>query len=244
MKDKITKQILEGTKIRASKKPGDTIHVWEAYKEQALLWRMISLIQTPLSIICLIFAFTLYNHRTVVLDVPLNPLPGQYAADEIQDREFISVATEFVNLIATYQPLVAERQFKLAAQYLKGGEILDQYKEQLLKRELGAIGNTGRTQIFFVDPSQTTIDRTRDNKVIVNLTGQRTKIIAGEQLPIQTTRYRITMTTIPRNAYNRYGIVVSDVFHRTGQGELQKEDRQRKLDVKKQKKKARMQRQS
>jgi len=45
----------------------------------------------------------------------------------------------------------------------------------------------------------------------VAVTGERLKIVAGRELPVMTTRFIVSMTTIPRNPLNAYGIVVTDV---------------------------------
>src|SRR5690606_19183921 len=97
----------------------DTIRLWENYRDQALLWRAIALLQIPSTLILTIFAFYLWGSTEITLNVPAKPLPGLYSAFEIPDAEFFNVATSYVNLVATYQPAVARRQFVKAREMLK-----------------------------------------------------------------------------------------------------------------------------
>jgi len=207
---KTAKKIVDDTRFRESKRESDTVRVWENYREQALLWRSLALIQVPASLIALIFALAIWFTRTTILNVPAKPLPGYYAADEIPDPEFISVATEFINLIATYQPVTARKQFKEAAKYLFE-PMSSRFEQEMMGRELTAIENTRRTQVFFVDPTKTELIRNQDGSVTVTLVGERQKLVAGEVLPTVMTQFSLTMTTIPRNTLNQYGIVIKNV---------------------------------
>jgi hypothetical protein len=76
--------------------------------------------------------------------------------------------------------------------------------------ELGAIESTARTQVFFTDPLRTKVTR-NGTEVTVSLVGERWKVIAGSPLPTVTSRFTITMSTIPRNPLNPYGIVITGV---------------------------------
>jgi hypothetical protein len=136
-------------------------------------------------------------------------MPGVYAAQDIPDNEFVNVAMDYINLIATYQPRTARRQFEAASAMLKE-PLLTKFKEEILNSELGAIENSSRTQVFFVDPLKTGVAR-RGNDVMVSIEGERWKVIAGAELPTVTSRFRVTMTTIPRNQLNPYGIVITSV---------------------------------
>ena len=185
----------------------DTIKLWESYKDMAILWRALALLQIPATAMALIFAFTMWNSRSITLKVPAKPLPGIYAAQEIPDSEFVDAATEFVNLIGSYQPIVARRQFA-KAQEVTVEPFLTKFKEQLMDFELSAIEKTNRTQLYFIDPSKTVINR-RERSVEVVFEGDRMKIVAGQELPLVHTRFTVTLTTVPRHSLNPYGIVVS-----------------------------------
>ena len=207
---KAAKKIIEDTRFRESKRESDTVRVWENYREQALLWRALALFQIPATAIALVFALVIWVTRTTILNVPAKPLPGYYAAEEIPDAEFISVATEFINLIASYQPVTARKQFKEGAKFLFE-PMSARFEQEMLGRELTAIENTRRTQVFFSDPTKTELMRNPDGTVTVTLVGERQKLVAGEVLPNVMTQFRVTMTTIPRNALNQYGIVITNV---------------------------------
>ena len=77
--------------------------------------------------------------------------------------------------------------------------------------ELKAIENTNRTQIFFADPSKTSIERYSDQEVVVTFAGERLKIVAGKELEPAKTKFAVTMTTVPRHKLNPYGIVITGV---------------------------------
>jgi hypothetical protein len=207
---KVAEQLVEDTRFREARRDNDTVRLWENYREQALLWRALALMQIPATVIALGFAIFVWSNRTTILNVPAKPLPGYYAADEIPDAEFIGLSTEFINLIATYQPTTAKTQFKEATKYLFE-PMLAQFEKDMLGKEVAAIENTRRTQIFFVDPTKTQITRNEDGTVVVTLAGLRQKLVAGEILPEVMTQFLITLNTIPRNTLNPYGIVIKNV---------------------------------
>lgn len=187
----------------------DTFRLWEGYREQATLWRLIALSQMVGTILLIIFSFHLYSTREVTLHVPRTPLPGQYSIHEIPQVALIEAATEVVNLIATYQPHIAEKQFRAALEMLEE-PALSMFEEKMLGLELNAIRSTSRTQLFFVDPSKTMIEGTQEG-LRVSLTGERTKFVGGKQVPTVYTRYSITFVTRPRNILNAYGLVATKI---------------------------------
>jgi hypothetical protein len=204
IKDKVA-----DTNLQVGRDKSDTIRLWENYKDQSLMWRSLSLIQFPTTLIAIGFAILMWSTREITLTVPSKPMPGIYAAQDIPDNEFVNVALDYVNLIATYQPKTARRQFEAASAMLKE-PLLTKFREEMINSELGAIENSSRTQVFFTDPLKTTVAR-RGNDVTVSLIGERWKVIAGAELPTVTSRFRVTMTTIPRNTINPYGIVITSV---------------------------------
>lgn len=210
-------EILKNSQVVDTRGETDTIRLWENYRDQALLWRSMALLQIPTTLIALLFSLVLWHSRETVLNVPREPLPGMYSAHEIPDRKFIEAATEFVNLIATYQPAVARSQFKKAREMLYGGggtladSVLNRFDVEMMGSELRAIETTNRVQVFFIDPTKSKVERESKSKVHVTLQGERLKVIAGKELPSASTRFIITMTTLPRNQINPYGIVVSNV---------------------------------
>lgn len=186
----------------------DTIRLWESYRDQATLWRAIALLQIPATFILVIFAMFIWSTRNVTLNVPAKPLPGIYAAQDIPDTEYIDTATDFLNLIASYQFNVAERQFDEASKMLQE-PLLSKFVDDYLGTELHSIKATNRTQLYFIDPTTVKVDRSVDRQVSVSMTGDRLKIVAGKELPLVKTRFRITMATVPRNKLNPYGITIT-----------------------------------
>lgn len=207
-KAKLAEKLINDSNVIDSRNETDTIRLWENYRDQALLWRALALLQIPSTLILAIFSCYLWATRSITLNVPAKPQPGLYLAEEINDSEFISVATEYINLIASYQPAVARRQFLKARELLKE-PMLETFDREMVGTELKAIENTTRTQLFFVDPTKTQIVR-QDNYVTVSMTGERLKLVAGKQLPVNMTKYTVIMTTIPRNSINPYGIVIEN----------------------------------
>jgi hypothetical protein len=97
--------------------------------------------------------------------------------------------------------------------------VYTKFNEEMMGAELGAIESTSRTQVFFTDPLRTKVTR-NGNEVTVSLVGERWKVIAGSPLPTITSRFTISMSTIPRNPLNPYGIVITGVSFKSNlQGE-------------------------
>jgi hypothetical protein len=205
-------KLVQNAGVVDAKNESDTLKLWENYREQATLWRAIALLQIPATIIVSLVALYLANTREVTLNVPSKPLPGIYTVQQIPDSEFIDYTTEFINLIATYQPAVARRQFVAAMNMLKE-PMLTRFRDEMIGEELKAIETTNRVQLFFVDPLKTRIDRRGAGKqVIVTVVGDRMKMISGKEVPSVKTRFVVTMTTVPHNQFNKYGIVITNVL--------------------------------
>jgi hypothetical protein len=202
-----------------ARRESDTIKLWESYRDQAHLWRALALLQIPTTLFALIFSIILWNNRQITLNVPREPLPGIYAAKDIPDAKFIEAATEYVNLIATYTPANARSQY-MKARELLSEKLLMTFDGEMIGEELKAIENTGRTQIFFSEPAHSQIARANSTNVLVALDGQRVKIVSGSEMPPILTRYVVQMTTVPRNALNPYGIVITNV--QTGSPDAEK----------------------
>ena len=204
------KQIIKDTEFRESKKGTDTVKVWESYREQALLWRGIALLQVVVTIISIVLALIFYSKQEIKINVPEKPLPGYYSPSEIHESEFISVATEVVNLIYSYQHQIAQRQFEEASKYIIE-PMLSKFMKEMLDTQLTIIKQSRVTQLFFILPERTKVARIDDQHVQVDLVGERLKTIAGAESPLQVVKTSVVLTTIPRNAYNKYGIVVKSV---------------------------------
>lgn len=206
-REKISELLRDGNVID-SKSESDTIRLWESYRDQALLWRAISLFQIPATALAIILCIVLATTRSITLKVPAKPLPGVYAAQEVPDAEFANVATDFVNLITSYQPNVARRQYEYASQMVIE-PFLSKFRTDFLNFELKAIETTNRTQFYFIDPLQTKVARV-EKTVVVTFFGDRLKIVAGQELPLVQTKFEVTLSMMPRNPLNPYGIMVSN----------------------------------
>lgn len=204
------KNLVQQSGFREAKSDNDTVRLWENYREQALLWRALAIFQIPSTAVALVFALVMWWNRSTTLNVPAKPLPGFYNVEEIPDEEFISVTTEFINLVATYQPNTARRQFTQASKFLME-PMLTRFMSEMMGEELDAIENTRRTQVYFIDPTKIDIIRDGNGYVTVTVIGERSKIVAGEGLPEIITQFRVKMTTIPRNKLNQFGIVINNV---------------------------------
>lgn len=206
------KRLMHDSRFREGKKENDTVRLWENYREQALLWRALALLQIPVTIITLIFAGVIWMNRDITLNVPSQPLPGLYSASEIPDSEFLSFGESYINLVATYQKHTARKQFYTASEMLIE-PVLSQFEEEMLKKELTAIEENRRSQIYYIDPSQTVL--TRDEEmgfVYMKTKGERLKYISGIQQPTVILQYQITMKTIPRAVkHNKYGIAIVNI---------------------------------
>ncbi len=210
---KVATKLVKDSGIIDSRRESDTIKLWENYRDQALQWRSLALMQIPATLILLIFSVFLYAKRTIVLNVPRQPLPGTYPATDVPDDKFIENATDFLNLVATYQSASARPQFRKAREMLDG-KMLSRFEVEMIGTELKVIENTSRTQIFFMDPTKTKIVRS-GNDVTVQIEGTRIKYVAGKDLPPLPTVYAVTMSTLPRNTLNPFGIVISNVNFET-----------------------------
>ena len=189
----------------------DTIRLWEGYRDQAFLWRALALLQMPATALAISAALIMYFFADTVIEVPQRPQPGHYSVKQLPDSEFISVATEVVNLIASYQPAVARQQFSTARKYL-WEPALSVFEQEMMTNELRTIEETVRSQLFFINKSQIKVERFAElDKVVVRLPGTRQKLIGNKPLPQDEIVYYVKMTTIPRNVHNEFGIVIIDI---------------------------------
>ncbi|MFN8391978.1 MAG: hypothetical protein U0136_16935 [Bdellovibrionota bacterium] len=205
----------------------DTIRLWEGYREQAYLWRALCLLQMPATALSIAAALVMYFFADTIIEVPERPQPGVYGVQQLPDSQFIDAATAVVNLIATYQPAVARRQFKTARKYL-WEPALSEFENTMMTAEIQAIEETKRSQMFFVNPRLIKVDRYPEfEQVVVRIPGIRQKLIGSKPLPPDEMVYYVKMTTIPRNVSNEYGIVVVDIhLRRADEQQVMKEDHQ------------------
>ena len=189
----------------------DTIRLWEGYRDQALMWRALTLLQLPITFVALVSALVMYFSADTVIEVPQRPLPGNYSVKELPDAEFIAVATEVVNLVSTYQPTIAKEQFVTTQKYL-WEPALTEFEKTMLGDELRAIQETGRSQLFFVDEDLIKVERSPEHEEItVRVPGRRLKLIGNRPVAEDERVFYLTMTTVPRTEHNKHGIVVINI---------------------------------
>ncbi|MBP9838304.1 MAG: hypothetical protein KBC84_06280 [Proteobacteria bacterium] len=209
----------------AGRAGADTIRLWEGYKEQAYLWRALSLLQMPATALSIAAALVMYFFADTIIEVPERPQPGYYSIKNLPDSQFIDAAVNVVNLIATYQPAIARRQFKAARKYL-WEPALTEFENTMMGPEITAIEQTKRSQMFFINQRLIKVDRYPElDKVVVRVPGLRQKLIGDKALPPDEMVFYIKMTTIPRNVTNEYGIVIVDLhLRRTDEATVMRED--------------------
>jgi hypothetical protein len=190
----------------------DTIRLWEGYRDQAFLWRALALLQMPATALAIILSLVLYFTADTIIEVPDMPQPGFYSVKKLPDSHFINFANEIVNLIATYQPATARKQFTTARDYL-WEPALTNFETVMMQRELRAIEETRRSQMFYVEDKLIRVERFPDQDyVVVRIPGTRQKLVGTKPiLPVDQLAYYVKMTTIPKNVHNEFGIVVVDM---------------------------------
>lgn len=213
----------------AGRAGSDTIRLWEGYREQAYLWRALALLQMPSTALSIAAALIMYFYADTIIEVPERPAPGYYSVKQLPDSHFINASTSVINLIATYQPAIARRQFKTARKYL-WEPALTEFEETMMGPEIRAIEETKRSQMFFINPRLIKVERFPElDMVVVRVPGVRQKLIGNKALPADQMVYYVKMTTVPRNIHNEYGIVVVDIrLRRADERVVSKED---KLEV-------------
>ena len=157
----------------------DTIRLWEGYREQAYPWRAMSLLQMPATALSIAAALIMYFFADTIIEVPHAPEPGFYSVKNLPDSQFINAATSVINLIATYQPATARRQFKTARKFL-WEPALTEFEETMMGPEIRAIEETKRSQMFFINPRLIKVERFPElDMVVVRVPGLRQKLIGN-----------------------------------------------------------------
>jgi len=200
----------------------------EGFREQSYLWRMLSLIQTPVTIIAIATAMILYVTADTIVHVDPKPSPGYYLTSQVPNKEFVLFALEFANLISTYNSQTAEKQFDHASKFLGGQLYLDFREDRLNKANpmsvINTILRTDVTQVFFIDKFFIRIDRINsddpvNNRVKVRFYGTYIKHLKNTNKPVRAeAALYITMQTMPNTVFNRNGIVITDFEFKEQEG--------------------------
>ncbi|MCC6934036.1 MAG: hypothetical protein IT292_12430 [Deltaproteobacteria bacterium] len=193
----------------------------KVYREQSYMWRALALIQFPTTAIAIIIAIVMYVSADVIVDVKPRPAPGYFLVEEIPEQEFIKYSIEFVNLISSFQPSVAERQFRHALNFLQGefyGQFNIKYLQGLPSEQsrLSEIMQLQRAQMFYINRDlvvaqiENDPEDPRQDRVIVRVPGELYTFLNGvyQQNRIDYGVYYVTLQTIPNTAFNQNGITI------------------------------------
>jgi len=205
----IVSQGLEDLDYVESRVGPDTTELWDAYHRQALLWRAIAFLQSPALILAAILALFTFFYSDRVVEAPSRPQPTLFEIEDISDDDLVEFAVGFVNRLAAYQTVTAEGQFRRARQML-WEPALTAFNKEIMDKQLGRIINTNRSQVFFLSPSRIRISR-GENTAEVRIAGKRQKLIGAVPRPSDEIAWFVTLTTIPANELNKYGLVVIDL---------------------------------
>jgi len=184
----------------------DPMKLWEGYLEQSLMWRALSVLALPTTIlsICLaVFTFLMADTR---IEIPAAPEPGFYKLEDIPDHILTSKAKRLITLISSYQPDTAGNQFKEARKLL-WQPALSKFQLEYINKELGIIKDTARSQMFYIANSKTEIHRF-DEYVEVKIFGRRKKLLRDQLSKMDKVEWSVRMTTVPPNVHNFHGIVI------------------------------------
>ena len=186
----------------------DPMKLWEAYREQSLMWRALALLLLPGTLLATTMAFSTFFWSDTRIEVPPAPEPGFYKVDNIPDGVFLQKARRVTTLISSYQPSTAENQF-VEARKMMWEPILSRFQKEYVKDELKKIKRTSRSQMFYVNTKGLQITRF-DDHVIVRIAGKRKKFLDKELSKMDDIAWFVTMSTVPPNKLNRFGIVVTN----------------------------------
>lgn len=194
----------------------DTIKLWESYREQAYLWRAISLaFLGPITCLSLLLSMFMFFLADTKIEIPSQPMPGIYEVSTIPDAYFVNAAEVFVNLIATYQWVNAEEQFLMARKYLLDPQLTIFTRRYIEDNDstLAHIQRSKRSTIFYVNRRLVRVNRSPDGQeVTVRLPGQLFTYLAGAQQPAaEEIAYYITMVAMPRSPVNEYGVMINSI---------------------------------
>ena len=187
-------------------------------------WRLLAVGQGVACCAIVTFGLLTFWARQVYFDVPATLIADRYPVQQLPDIEFKRVAMEYANLVSTYQFMSAQPQFE-SAQKLLVEPMHSRFATEILGRELHAIRETHRTQIFYLDQEATEVERFEDDTVRVHVWGNRLRLVYGldnskakhvseVRLPDRDILYVVDLKVIPdvdEPTENDYGIVITNV---------------------------------
>ena len=183
----------------------------KGFKEQAYIWRTSAIVQMPVAALSIAVSLAMYFFADTVVEVHHKPEHGYHTGGQLNNSELINAATTVVNLVATYQPAIARRNFTSAQRFLIE-PALSEFEETMMQKEAPKIEQTRRSQTFMVIPSGVRVERFPGaDYAVVSVPGERTTWIANKKLVPEYMTYFVKLTATPQNLSNQYGLVASDL---------------------------------
>lgn len=192
-------------------KEKDLNKVTAAYKMQSYFWRWVSLFQIPFLFFLLLFFLNLYISRDTIINVPDRPFEGYKEVSQLSDSEFINFAQDFFNLVGTFQPTIAEKQFETASTFLVGQK-REEFKRDFLQTKLVEVRETSRTEELILEKENIALTRgpSGSNYVDIVASGYRRILIKQEELRPENAQIFIRIETSKDIENNQYGLYISD----------------------------------
>lgn len=187
--------------------------VTESFRRKGAFWRLLSLVQIPVSLFLTVYFVTRYLGADTIVHV--NEIKGaeDLGGRQIPDKEYVNIAQNIVNLIGTYQPINAREQFETAREYmLESAE--KSFDDSQLTQELLTAEESDISQELFVNDYA--VSRKANGAAKVCIFGERHKIVERQPLPGQEVTYCFVIQPDEPFEGNPFGLLVSEFSQKLG----------------------------
>jgi len=192
--------------------PGPTakklMGVADSFHEQGRLWRLLSVYFAPGTFLSLVAAFFMLIYSVDRQPVELRPAPSIVDVKEVPDDRFFAVADEVVGLLNSYHYSRADAQFNLAKTFLWEPALSQFIKNN--ESEVPKILSLRRSQ-FFDSTGFPKLPKRANEEFAVAVAGKLQTWIGAQEPTEELLQIKLTMITVPRNAINPWGIVVTSI---------------------------------
>lgn len=142
---------------------------------------------------------------------PTIPQPNPTAETAVTDQDYVDVATDAVELLATFDSASAEPKFR-RLQTMMTGPAKASLMDSLLTGELPVIQSTRRVQKFILNKEKTAIEHFPDlNDTVVRLSGTRSQWIELKPQPPEELTYHVNLEAEPAESGKKPRIFVKDI---------------------------------
>lgn len=205
------------------------IETGEKNRRAALRWRVLSVLQFPITLICLFYMLVWYAGGETIMKIPARPDPTILETEDLPDPEFVNVAVQFLNLVATYQPFTAREQFETARKLL-ADPASTEFEKTYIDQELPTIEESGRSGLFTFDINDIETERDeKTSKVSVRVPGLRQQFVGKNELPRQEMVYYFDLSVMKDAPVENYGILIVDIAVKEGRlDQINAEDRKKR----------------